>query len=254
MVAYISDPSSYQRLVGRPIYLTITQPNLAYAVHVLSQSMDKPRVPHLEAAHHVLHYVKQTPSEGIFLPTTTSIQLNAFCDAGWARCHDTRRFVTGHCLFLGNSLISWKNKKQTTVSWASAKAEYWSMAATCCEITRLKYILQDLGIKHSHPANLYCENQASLHFASNLVFHEQTKHIEIDCHLIQEKVQEGMIKMNQIYSKSWHFHKAVELLTILQISRQVRNYQHTFQTWGGVLRIVKAIDASDIWNLDFKYG
>lgn len=81
MVTYVSDPSSYQRLVGRPIYLTITQPNLAYAVHVLSQFMDKPRVPHLEAAHHVLHYVKPTPGQGIFLPTTSSIQLNAFCDA-----------------------------------------------------------------------------------------------------------------------------------------------------------------------------
>lgn len=116
MVTYVSDPSSYQRLVGKPIYLTITQPNLAYAVHVLSQFMDKPRVPHLEAAHHVLHYVKQTPGQGIFLPTTSSIQLNAFCDADWARCHDTQRFVTGHCIFLGNSLTSWETKKQTTVS------------------------------------------------------------------------------------------------------------------------------------------
>lgn len=69
--------------------MTITRPDLAYAVHVLSQFMSKPWVPHLEAAHRVLSYVKQTPGQGIFLPTTSLIQLNAFCDANWARCHDT---------------------------------------------------------------------------------------------------------------------------------------------------------------------
>ena len=51
--------------------------------------MDKPQVPHLEATHRILCYVKQTPGQGIFLPTTSSIQLNAFCNADWARCRDT---------------------------------------------------------------------------------------------------------------------------------------------------------------------
>ena len=71
---YISDPSSYRRLVGRLIYLTITQPDLVYTVHILSQFMDKPRVPHLEATHCVLRYVKHSPRQEIFLPTTSSIQ------------------------------------------------------------------------------------------------------------------------------------------------------------------------------------
>ena len=136
--------------------MTITRPDLVYVVHILSQFMDKPWVPHLEAAYRVLHYVKHTPGQGIFLPTTSSIQLNAFCDADWARCRDTRQF--GFCIFPSKSLISWKTKKQTMVLRSSVEAEYRSMAAISCEITWLNYILQDLGIKHSHPANLFCDN------------------------------------------------------------------------------------------------
>ncbi|XP_016648288.1 PREDICTED: uncharacterized mitochondrial protein AtMg00810-like [Prunus mume] len=109
------DALTYRRMVGRLIYLTITRPDLTYAVHVLSQFMDKPQQPHLEAAHKVLKYIKQTPGQGILLPSTGSLQLWAFCDANWARCKDTRRSIAGYCILLGQAPVSWKTKKQTTV-------------------------------------------------------------------------------------------------------------------------------------------
>lgn len=78
------DPSSYRLLVGRLIYLTITRHDLVYYVHVLSQFMDKPHVPHLEATHSVLRYLNQMLGQGIILSSTSTLQLNAFCDADWA--------------------------------------------------------------------------------------------------------------------------------------------------------------------------
>lgn len=102
----LEDPSQYRRPVGRLIYLTITRPNLVYVVYVLSQFMDKPRQPHLEATHKVLWYIKQSPGQRILLPTTGPLELKAFCDANWARCKDTRRSVTGYCILLGHAPVS----------------------------------------------------------------------------------------------------------------------------------------------------
>ncbi|XP_043710468.1 uncharacterized mitochondrial protein AtMg00810-like [Telopea speciosissima] len=196
----LSDPSPYCRLVGCLIYLTVIRPDIVHVVNILSQFMHQPCQPHLDAAHHLLHYLKGTPSQGIYLHAMSALHLTAFCDSDWASCSMTRRSTTGYCIFLGSSPVSWKTKKQTTVSRSSSEVEYHAMAVATCEITWLSYLLKDLGVQSSLPVPLHCDNQAALHIAANPVFYEHTEHIEIDCHVVREKVFQGLIAPTKIDS------------------------------------------------------
>ncbi|CAM8899443.1 unnamed protein product [Rhodiola kirilowii] len=189
----IPDAAIYRRLIGRLIYLTITRPDLAFPVHVLSQFMQNPTEDHLQAAHRVLRYIKLAPAQGLMFHSTNALRLIAYCDADWASCPVTRRSVTGYCMMLGTSLISWKTKKQAVVSRSSAESEYRALAGACGEALWLARLLADLGVPLSTPIYTYCDNQAALHLARNPVFHERTKHVEIDCHFVRHHVNSGFL-------------------------------------------------------------
>lgn len=145
--AFLADPAPYRRLVGRLIYLSVTRPDLAYSVHILSQFMQQPRDAHWEAALRVVRYLKKSPGQGILLHADSDLSLKGWCDSDWASCPLTRRSLTGWFVLLGSSPVSWKTKKQNTVSRSSAEAEYRSMAATVCELKWLKQLLSDLGVQ-----------------------------------------------------------------------------------------------------------
>ncbi|KAE8663112.1 putative Quercetin 3-O-methyltransferase 1 [Hibiscus syriacus] len=131
----LEDKTIFQRLVGRLIYLTNTRPVIAYSVQCLSQFMHRQKRSHMEGALRVVIYLKKNPGQGILLPASNKSELVAYTDSDWATCTMTRRSVTGFCVKLGCSLVSWKAKKQGTVDRSSAEVEYGSLAATSAEIT-----------------------------------------------------------------------------------------------------------------------
>ncbi|XP_019056490.1 PREDICTED: uncharacterized protein LOC109116117 [Tarenaya hassleriana] len=205
----LSDSSYYRQLIGKLIYLSLTRPDISFAVHKLSQYMSHPRTSHLKAAYRVLRYLKMAPAQGLLYSSDSDSKLSAYSDSDWASCPDSRRSVTGYCIFLGSSLISWRAKKQATVSRSSAESEFRALAHTTSELVWLSHLLKDLCIPCIKPLTIFCDNQSALHIASNVVYHERTKHIELDCYFIRDHINSSLIKAMPVSSKE----QAADLLT-----------------------------------------
>jgi len=198
----LADPTAYRRLIGQLNFLVHTRPDIAFSVQHLSQFMQQPRVPHVPAALHVLHYLKGTAALGVFLNKAPTFDLLAYCDADWASCSHSRRSVSGFVIFLGQTLISWKSKKQATLSLSSAEAEYRSLRQVTAELSWLSRLLHELTITSITPIPVKCDNLAAIYIAKNPVFHERTKHIELDCHFVRHKLMEGLISLTYVPTKA----------------------------------------------------
>ncbi|CAN6713480.1 unnamed protein product [Malus baccata var. baccata] len=183
----LSNVTEYQRLVGKLIYLTITRPDISYAVSIMSQFMHVPTSVHMQIVKRILRYLKASVGRGILMTKNDSTAIIGYTDVDWAGHFLDHKSTTG-----GN-LVTWRSKKQSVVAYSSAEAEYRAMASTACELIWLKSLLFDLGFHSKEPISMFCDNQVAMHIASNPVFHERTKHIEVDCHYVRAQVQANII-------------------------------------------------------------
>ncbi|GJR35129.1 ribonuclease H-like domain-containing protein [Tanacetum coccineum] len=115
-----------------------------------------------------------SPGCGVQVNKTENFGVKVYTDSDWARCPITKKSVSGFCVFLGDSLISWKRKKQATYP--------------------------DFLLKLNIDAWLLLLGRSFGYLAANPVFHEKSKHFEIDLHLIREKVFAGAVKTFKVYT------------------------------------------------------
>ncbi|XP_013617372.1 PREDICTED: uncharacterized mitochondrial protein AtMg00240-like [Brassica oleracea var. oleracea] len=130
----LENPKVYRKLMGRLMYLAITRPDIAYALTKLCQYSSKPRDAHLAAVHKILRYLKGTIGQGVFYEANGQLTLRGYADADWGSCRDTRKSITGYAMFIGDSLVPWRSKKQHTISRSTAEAEFKALADASCEI------------------------------------------------------------------------------------------------------------------------
>lgn len=173
----LEDVVSYRKRIGKLIYFNNTRLDIAFPFsNSVSFSLN------------LLTYIKSTPGKGLFFSSSFTMHFKAFSDADWAGCINSRRPIPSFSIYLGESLINWKSKKQITISISSFEVEYKAFTSVTYKIQWLVYLIGDIQISHKLPVCLYHDNQFALHIVANSTFYKRTKYIELNCHIVREKV------------------------------------------------------------------
>jgi hypothetical protein len=195
------DSTQYRSLVGALQYVTLTRPDIAFAVNKVCQFLHSPTNVHLMAAKHILRYLKGTNSIVLMLSRSGSQLMSAFSDADWVVSPDDRRSTGGFVIFYRPNLISWSSKKQPTVAKSSTKSEYKALANAIVELIWIQSLLKELGAFQSWAPVLRCDNIRAVYLTANPVFLGRTKHVEVDFHFIRERVAEKALVVRIISSE-----------------------------------------------------
>ncbi|CAK9816458.1 Retrovirus-related Pol polyprotein from transposon TNT 1-94 [Anthophora quadrimaculata] len=187
----------YRELIGGLIYLAnATRPDIAFAAGTLSRYSSDPGKTHWELAKRVLRYLKDTIHYGIHYVKDKE-RLRAYTDTDWAGDIDDRRSCSGNVIVLAGGPVSWKSKKQSSVSLSTMEAEYVALSEISREIVYMNRLLNHIGCKEcvETPIVVHCDNQCAIELTKNAVFHNRSKHIDIGYHYTRELVDRGLIKI-----------------------------------------------------------
>ena len=128
---------------------------------------------------------------------TSEYRLSGYCDADYAGDRIERKSTSGNCQLLGNNLISWASKRQSTIALSTVEAEYISASLCTTQMLWMKHQLEDLQIFESN-IPILCDNTAAICLSKNPILHSRAKHIEIKHHFIRDYVQKGIVTLKFI--------------------------------------------------------
>ncbi|CAM8904964.1 unnamed protein product [Rhodiola kirilowii] len=200
--APLPDFMTYRSLVGGLLYLTITRPDIADSVGLISRYLQEPRKPHLEAAKKILKYVISTIDFCLFYKRRDNFHLQGYTDADFDGDLDERKSTSGYVFMCNDTSVSWGSKKQDAIALSTTEAEYKAATLAAQKCVWLRRLIDDLHHQIQKAIDLFGDNQSAIKLAHNPICHARTKHIEIEHHFIREKVLDGTIITREVRSES----------------------------------------------------
>ncbi|XP_019186558.1 PREDICTED: uncharacterized protein LOC109181261 [Ipomoea nil] len=165
------DSTAYCRVIGRLQYLSITRPDISFAVNRLAQSMASPTEGHWLAVKRILRNLKSTLLFGLHFRRGSPLSLVAYSNSDWGSVRDRGRSTTAYCVFFGPNIISWKSVKQCSISRSSTEAEFRVLVNSAAEVMWVQSLLRELGIRLCSTPRLITNNLSASYVCKNLVFH-----------------------------------------------------------------------------------
>ncbi|KAK2989348.1 hypothetical protein RJ640_013529 [Escallonia rubra] len=194
------DNKLFRGMIGSLLYLSASRPDIMFSVCICARFQACPKESHLSAVKRIFKYLSGTLNLGLWYPRSSSLDLVGFSDSDYAGCLVDRKSTSGTCQFLGDALVSWHSKKQTSVALSTAEAEYVAAGSCCAQVLWMRQTLQDFGVSINH-IHIMCDSSSAIDISKNHVQHSCTKHIDIRHHFLRDNVQKGLIELKKVGSE-----------------------------------------------------
>jgi hypothetical protein len=192
----------YRELVGSLSYLANnTRPDIAFSVSVLSRFCSNPGQAHWEAAVNCLRYLKGTYTWGLIYTRQPELSLYGVVDANYAPGPDDCRSGSGYVFIMTGGPVSWMAKRQKTTALSSTESEYIAANQAAVEVQWLYQLFTELNMSFVFPITVFTDNQSSMKIATNPVYRERTRHIDVAHHKIRETIKEGKLVLAYKHTK-----------------------------------------------------
>ncbi len=216
-----TDVTRYGNLVGSLNYLAhTTRCDIAASVSQLSRFMSVPAAHHMNAALHVLKYLKGTADLGLTFDGKAAKRnvLYGYANSDWGGCPDTDRSTTGYAFILNGASISWRSRRQPTVATSTAHAEIISASEAAQEAIHLRMVLEELGFPQQ-ATEIHEDNMLCIKIAENPVNRGKCKHISIRDMYVREKVSLGEIVLKHCRTEDMAADALTKILDKIKVQR-----------------------------------
>ena len=219
------DHEEYRSIVGSLLYAAnITRIDLSYIVGVLARYVSKPLDYHLDAARHVLRYVRGSVDVKLTLgaapssisrsskknSSTSTSSLVVYTDSNWAGEKVDRKSTGGFIVVFDGRPVTWQSKKQSVIALSSTEAEYYALGEATREALFLRqwmraYAPDSVAVNSQSspspaptPILIKCDNMGAIEIADHATNHARTKHIDVQHFFVREHVRAGEITLEHV--------------------------------------------------------
>jgi hypothetical protein len=192
----------YKQLLGCLMYISLgTRPDIAFSVSFFGTFQQNPTDVHFKHLLRVLKYLMTTKDLKLKF-RNSNVNIEAFADADWANCINTRRSVSGFCFNVFGSLVSWSSRKQSLVTLFSTEAEFVLLCNAACDLLFLRNLLNDMKMTCNESINIYEDNQSTIKILKNFENNKRCKHLDVKYHFIFDLVRKNVINVLYIPSEN----------------------------------------------------
>ncbi|XP_073017430.1 secreted RxLR effector protein 161-like [Primulina eburnea] len=192
------DTEMYRGLIGSLSYLTANRLDIMFVVCLCARFQSNPMQSYFTVIKRILKYHKRTINVGLWYPKDSSLHILGYSDADYSGCKIDRKSTSSSCQLLGDRLISWFSKKQTSIATSTAEPEYLAAGSCCAQMVWIQQQLKDYGIQATE-SPIFCDNTSAIAITYNSVMHSRTKNIDIRHHFIREHVMKKEIRLEYVH-------------------------------------------------------